>query len=109
MSQINEMSVLRISKQIVEAESALNEALAKQSKLFVSLVSVRDETKVGAFTGQDALMRLARSHQSLLAAGNDMARVHSRLLELARETSGTDMDCPDNWRQKGEKIEKIVA
>lgn len=104
-----QVAQLRIARQIVEAEEALNHALITHSTLFTSLVSARSETEVGKFTGQDALMRLLKGHQSLLTAGNDLARVHVRLLEIAQETGQTAEGCPDNWRQIGQTDETVAA
>lgn len=92
---------VRITRQIADAETALNEALIKQSMLFTSLVTARSETQVGNFVGQDALLRLSRSQQSLLTAGSDLARVHGRLVDIAQETGQAVEGCPDNWRQIG--------
>lgn len=86
---------LRITREIQEAEAALNEALLRQTSLFATLVNARRDTGVNAFTGQDALLRLSKSQQALLSAGGDLARVHNRLLEINRETGGTIYDdCP---------------
>jgi hypothetical protein len=85
---------LRIAREIQEAEVALDEALLRQSSLFSTLVSARRETGVDAFTGHDALLRLAKSQQSLLDAGSNLARVHGRLLEIGREVGGFDDECP---------------
>ena len=58
------------------------------------MVSARRESGAAPFMGQDALMRLARSQQSMLTAGGELARVHSRLSEIAVETNGGNDDCP---------------
>lgn len=90
---------LRIAREIGAAEHALNEALLRQSSLMTSLVSARCEVAVGAFTGQDVLLRLAKAQQALLTSGNDLARVHGRLLDINREVGGGGAsDCPDNWQ-----------
>lgn len=90
---------IRITREMNEAEQALNEALLKQALLFTTLVGARRDSGVDQFIGQDALMRLTKSHQSLLSAGGDLARVHGRLLEIDRVTGGTADDCPDDWRK----------
>ena len=104
-----QLAQVRISRQMVDAETALNDALIKQAMLFTTLVAARNETEVGQFTGQDALMRLTKSQQSLLAAGNDLARVHGRLLDIAMETGQVVDDCPDDWRHIGHDVETIAA
>lgn len=84
----------RISRDLREAEAALDEALLTQAKLLSTMVHARRETGVSPFTGQDAMMRLVRSQQAMLNAGGELARVHGRLSDIAVEmTIGTD-PCP---------------
>ncbi len=94
MTMTTTVAQTRIAREITDAESALNDALLKQSQLFTTMIAVRRETGVDQFTGHDALLRLAKSQQSLLAAGGDLARVHGRLLDINRELGGTAHDCP---------------
>lgn len=100
---------IRITREMNEAELALNDALLRQAILFTTLVGARRDTGMDQFSGQDALMRLTKSQQSLLSAGGDLARVHGRLLEIDRETGGTADDCPDDWRKIGLADESIAA
>ena len=84
---------MRLARDIRDAEYALDEALLRQSALFQSMVTARRETGSDPFTGHEALLRLAKSQQSLLAAGGDLARVHGQLLDVQREKGGAD-ECP---------------
>jgi hypothetical protein len=85
---------LRITRDLHQAEAALDEALVRQANLLATMVKARRETGAGAFVGQEALMRLAKSQQSMLDAGNELCRVHGRLLDVARETNGGADNCP---------------
>jgi hypothetical protein len=69
----------RITRDLKEAEFALDEALLRQSRLLSTMVHARRETGVPPYTGQDALMRLVRSQAAMLNAGGELARVHGRL------------------------------
>lgn len=84
---------MRLARDIREAEQALDEALLRHSALFHSMVTARRETGLEPFTGHEALLRLAKSQQSLLDAGGDLARVHGQLLDIAREKGNVD-ECP---------------
>lgn len=85
----------RITRDLREAEAALDEALLTQARLLSTMVHARRETGVAPFTGQDAMMRLVRSQQAMLNAGGELARVHGRLSDIAEEmTIGTDR-CPN--------------
>lgn len=86
---------LRISRDLHEAEAAIDEALIRQANLLATMVRARREPSVGAFTGQEALLRLAASQKAMLDASNEIARVHGKLLDVGREVgSGMVDDCP---------------
>jgi hypothetical protein len=93
---------LRVNSDLVEAEAALDSALQKQSKLLSTLVAARQGLGE-PFVGQEALMRLVRSQQSLLAAGGDLARVHFSLLKIGREMGAVIHDCPKNQPMKAKQ------
>ena len=100
MSMTVPVAQLRIARDIRQAEEALNEALLRHSSLFSTMVSARRETGSGPFVGHEALVRLTRSQQSLLAAGGDLARVHGSLLDVQREMCAAD-DCPPEEETRG--------
>ncbi|WP_240344503.1 hypothetical protein [Novosphingobium sp. THN1] len=86
---------LRITRDLHDAEAALDEALIRQANLLATMVRARRETPVGPFTGQDALLRLAASQKAVLDASGELARVHGKLLDVGREMgSGLVDDCP---------------
>jgi hypothetical protein len=76
----------RITRDLHQAEHALDEALLRQARLLSTMIEARRETGVAPYMGQDALMRLVRSQAAMLNAGGEMARVHGRLNDLAVET-----------------------
>ncbi len=85
----------RISRELIEAELAVDEALIKQSMLFTSMVTARRDLGLASTTGQEALLRLSKSQQSLLSAGGDLSRVHSHMLAVGTEIRGDLVsDCP---------------
>ena len=85
---------LRITRDLHDAEAALDEALIRQANLLATMVRARRETSVGPFTGQEALLRLAASQKAVLDASGELARVHRKLLEVGRETGTIIDDCP---------------
>ena len=84
----------RISRDLLDAEAALDEALLRQSRLLPTIVNARRETGSAPFIGQDALMRLVRSQQAMVNAGGELARVHGRLSDIAVEMVGGNDPCP---------------
>ncbi|MBO9498596.1 MAG: hypothetical protein J7496_11255 [Novosphingobium sp.] len=101
---------MRITRDLRDAETALDEALLKQSSLLATMVTARRETASDPFTGHEALLRLTRSQQTLVTAAGELARVHGGLLEVGREIAGVD-DCPekDPHVPTGEDDGEVVA
>lgn len=84
---------MRIVRDLREAEEALDNALLRQSALLTTMIEARRDTEVAPFVGQGALMRLTKSHQGLVTAGTDLARVHSNLLQVQGDVLGYE-ECP---------------
>jgi hypothetical protein len=103
MTMSKTVAQMRIARELADAEASINEALLKQSQLFSTMIAARQETGVGAALGQDALLRLTRSQQTLLNAGGELARVHGRLLAIGRDLDVVRMedDCPGRGTQTG--------
>jgi len=89
---------LRITRDLHEAEAALDEALIRQANLLATMVGARRATGVAPFMGQEALMRLLKTQQATVDAGGELARVHGRLRQIAVETGGGNDACPPSAR-----------
>lgn len=94
MTMTTEVAQLRITRDLHQAEAALDEALLRQATLLATMVGARRETGVAPFMGQEALLRLVRSQQAMLDAGGELARVHGGLSKIAVETNGGNDPCP---------------
>jgi hypothetical protein len=91
----------RISRELIDAELAVDEALIRQSQLFTSLVTARRDLGLANGTGQETLLRLSKSQQSLLSAGGDLARVHGQMKIIGSEVTGELVsDCPEGGSTK---------
>ncbi|WP_225008612.1 MULTISPECIES: hypothetical protein [Novosphingobium] len=102
MGMTTDVAQLRITRDLHEAEAALDAALVTQARLLQTMVGARRETGVAPFLGQDALMRLVKSQQGLVDAGGELARVHGRLSTIAVETNGGNDACPPAAREADE-------
>ena len=94
MTMTTTVAHARLARELTDAETALDEALIRQSQLFTSMIVARRDVEVGQFTGQDVLMRLNKAQQELLSSGCGLARVHGRLLDIGREVGVLNEDCP---------------
>lgn len=87
----------RIARQLPEAELSLDSALLASARLMESMILARGAEGIQVFTGQTALMRLAKAQRTLLESQNDMMRVHQELREIGREVKAVGDDagsCP---------------
>lgn len=95
MSMTIAAAAARISRQLPEAELSLDTALLASARLMESMLLARSADGVQAFTGQNALMRLARTQRSLIESQNDMMRVHRALLDAGREVKAVGDNSAD--------------
>jgi hypothetical protein len=87
----------RIARQLPEAELSLDSALLASARLMESMLLARQADGVEVFTGQTALMRLAKAQRTLLESQSDMMRVHQELRGIGQEVkalSDEDGTCP---------------
>lgn len=94
----------RIARQLPEAEVSLDSALLASARLMESMLLARQADGIATFTGQTALMRLAKTQRSLLETQNDMIRVHHELLGIGRDIKAI-ADEPEACPQSAELVE----
>ncbi len=93
MGMSPDVAQMRITRELKAAEEALDHALLRQSTLLATMIEARRDAGAGPFVGQDAMLRLTRSHQTLVSAGSDLARVHANLLKVQNDVLGVEK-CP---------------
>lgn len=79
----------RIGRQLPEAELSLDNALLASTRLMESMLLARQAEGVEVYTGQSALLRLAKTQRTLLSSQHDMMRVHQELLSIGHEVKAT--------------------
>lgn len=82
----------RIARQLPEAEISLDSALLASARLMESMLLARQADGVEVFTGQTALMRLAKAQRTLIESQNDMLRVHEELRGIGQEVKAITDD-----------------
>ena len=108
MQMSEHVAQMRISRELREAELAVDAALLKQSALLSTLIQTRQDTGSSPFLGHDALLRLTRSQTTLLSAGGELARVHSSLLKIQHDVLGYEA-CPDNVPMRTAQLDNRAA
>ncbi len=108
MPMSHSVARLRISRELREAELAVDEALLKQSALLSTLIRARQDTGADPFTGHEALLRLSKSQLTLLSAGGELARVHSSLLKIQQDVLGYE-GCPKNAPMRTAQLDDKAA
>ncbi|AOR75645.1 hypothetical protein QUC32_15015 [Novosphingobium resinovorum] len=97
MSMTIAAATARIARQLPEAELSLDSALLASARLMESMLLARQADGVETFTGQTALMRLAKAQRTLIESQNDMIRVHQELRGVGLEVKAITDDagtCP---------------
>ena len=64
MGMSHNVAQMRIVRELREAEEALDTALLRQSSLLTTMLEARRDTDTDPFVGQEAMLRLTRSHQT---------------------------------------------
>ncbi len=85
MSMTIAAATARIARQLPEAELSLDSALLASARLMESMLLARQADGVETFTGQTALMRLAKAQRTLIEIQNDMIRVDHELRGIGRD------------------------
>lgn len=109
MPMSNDVARLRISRELREAELAVDEALLRQSALLSTLIRARQDTGAAPFTGHEAMLRISKSQLTLLSAGSELARVHSSLAKIQRDVLGYEGCPPGSPLRAGHLDDKAVA
>ncbi|MGF7153346.1 hypothetical protein [Novosphingobium gossypii] len=107
MSMTIAAATARIARQLPEAELSLDSALLASARLMESMLLARQADGVQVFTGQTALMRLAKAQRTLIESQNDMIRVHEELRGIGREVKAITDDegsCPEKGAISSEPV-----
>lgn len=75
-------AAVRLRREVTVAEAAFDAALLASAAIQESIVVARRDLDVPVHTGQQALVRLQRAQAGLVAAQNDLFRVHDELARL---------------------------
>ncbi len=108
MTMTVEVARLRIARELLETEEAMDQALLKSTTLMTTLLASRVATGVARHVGYEALLKLNKSQQAMLTADGGIARVHGTLSTVQREVAGID-DCPENVPMVGLQLEQKTA
>ena len=90
------VATVRISRELNQAESAIDQALVATSALMHSTMIARvDITEIDPACGHTSLLRMHKTFGGLLTARGDMLRAHHSLRHDAREYAGAEEPiCP---------------
>lgn len=111
MSMTIAAATARIARQLPEAELSLDSALLASARLMESMLLARQADGVETFTGQTALMRLAKAQRTLIESQNDMIRVHQELRGVGLEVKAITDDkdsCPPSGMLDAEPLRRIA-
>lgn len=85
----------RLQRQVPSAEAKLSDTLVEISTLMTTMVMARRDTGQSIGAGHGALMHILKVQEALLTASGEMAKAHHKLVGMAREVCGGDLEeCP---------------
>lgn len=86
----------RLSRQVPEAEEAIDQAILKLTDIMSTSVAARRDTGVREAVGQAALTRLHKAMGGMIAVQADLLRAHAQMAKLGYVTGTMDEpSCPD--------------
>ena len=91
------VATARLSRQMPDAEAAIEDALVASASLLLTAATARRDTGVRRAESHAALLRLSKLNQTLIEASGEARRVHRELRKLGDEVrDGVEEDtCPD--------------
>lgn len=95
MSMSVAAATARLSREMPEAEAAIEDALVASASLLLTAATARRDTGVRAAETHAALLRLSKLNQTLIEASAEAVRAHHQLRKLHQEvTGGVADECP---------------
>lgn len=86
----------RLSRQVPDAEVAIDEAILRMTEVFTTAITAQRDTGVRETTGQAALSRLHKAIGGMISVQADILRAHGQLAKLGCETGIMDEPtCPE--------------
>lgn len=86
----------RLSRQVPDAEAAVDDAMLKIAEVITTSIGARRDTGIRETSGQAAIARLHKALGAMIAVQSDLLRAHGLMLSIARETGITQQPtCPD--------------
>lgn len=86
----------RLSRQVPDAENAVDDAMLKITEVIATSIGAQRDTGVRGTPGQAAISRLHKALGSMIAVQSDLLRAHGLMLSVAQETGINDHPtCPD--------------
>lgn len=82
MSLTLPVAAARLRREVSAAEAAFDAALLASSAIQQTIVTARRDLDLPVHAGQQAMIRLQRAQAQLVAAQNDLFRVHDELARL---------------------------
>lgn len=89
-------ATVRISREVPDAEAAIEDALVASAALLLTAATARRDTGVRAPEAHAALLRISKLNQTLIEASGEARRAHRELRRLADRTIASDPsdNCP---------------
>lgn len=86
----------RLSRQVPDAEAAVDDAMLRIAEVITTSIGARRDTGIREISGQAAITRLHKALGSMITVQSELLRAHGLMLSVAKETGITEhTTCPD--------------
>ena len=109
MSLTLPVAAARLRRDMSTAEAAFDTALLASSAVQQTILNARRELDVPVHAGQQALVRLQRAQAQLVAAQNDLFRVHDELARVGETMMPEEEYTPESALSAGEPTLRDAA
>jgi len=107
MTMTSQTAVLRLARDLPDAERKIDEALIATSKILQTVVDARSVVDVPVVEIQQTILRIAKVQSALMEASRDLFRSHGELSHYHQAYMGADEPyCPP---ASGELVQDAVA
>lgn len=85
----------RLTRQVPQAESDIDQALISMSSLLTTMVTARRDTGTSGAASQAAVISVSKAIEGLVDASTEIARAHGALRKVSVEKALGDLEeCP---------------
>lgn len=110
MAMTTSSAFARLTREVPQAETDIDQALISLSSLLTTMVTARRDTHTTGAASQAAVLNISRAIDGLVAASCEMAQAHGKLRKISVEKGTGDLEeCPPGAIAPIHDLEDLAA